>query len=88
METPKPEDQAERIRTALFAGSKIEAIKLYRDQTGVGLAEAKAAVEKLEAELRATVPASFANPPGKGCAAAAAMVAGIAGAFVWLLLRG
>ena len=29
------------------AGRKIEAIKLYRDLTGAGLAEAKAAVEKL-----------------------------------------
>ncbi len=29
-------------------GQKIEAIKLFREQTGVGLAEAKAAVEALE----------------------------------------
>ena len=29
------------------AGRKIEAIKVYRELTGVGLAEAKAAVEKL-----------------------------------------
>jgi ribosomal protein L7/L12 len=28
-------------------GRTIEAIKIYRDQTGVGLAEAKAAVEQL-----------------------------------------
>ena len=30
-------------------GRKIEAIKLHREQTGLGLAEAKAAVERYEA---------------------------------------
>ena len=30
------------------AGSKIEAIRVYRELTGAGLAEAKAAVERLE----------------------------------------
>ena len=30
------------------AGRKMEAIKLYREYTGVGLAEAKAAVERLQ----------------------------------------
>jgi ribosomal protein L7/L12 len=40
-------------------GRKIEAIKLVREQTGCGLAEAKAAVEKLERgePLEATPPA-------------------------------
>ena len=33
----------------LDRGSKIEAIKLYRDKTGAGLAEAKTAVEALQA---------------------------------------
>lgn len=36
----------ERIRQLLAAGQKIQAIKLYREATGVGLAEAKAAVER------------------------------------------
>lgn len=31
---------------------KIQAIKVYREQTGAGLAEAKQAVERLERELR------------------------------------
>src|SRR5690349_17103825 len=47
-----PEDQAAAVKRALFAGNKIEAIKLYREQMKVGLAESKAAVEALEAELR------------------------------------
>ncbi len=39
---------AESIRTALRAGRKIEAIKLYREFSGVDLAEAKEFVERLE----------------------------------------
>lgn len=35
------------VRTLLQAGNLIEAIKVYRSATGVGLAEAKAAVEAL-----------------------------------------
>jgi ribosomal protein L7/L12 len=36
------------IRSLLSQGQKIAAIKLYREQTGVGLAEAKNAVERIE----------------------------------------
>jgi ribosomal protein L7/L12 len=36
-----------KIQDALRKGNLIEAIKLYRELTGVGLAEAKAAVEHL-----------------------------------------
>jgi ribosomal protein L7/L12 len=35
-----------QIQAALRSGNKIEAIKLYREMTGVGLAEAKAAIDK------------------------------------------
>jgi ribosomal protein L7/L12 len=38
----------ERIRGAIATGKKIEAIKLYREASGAGLAEAKHAVESLE----------------------------------------
>jgi ribosomal protein L7/L12 len=37
------------IKAHIAAGRKIEAIKLYRDATGAGLAEAKEAVELIEA---------------------------------------
>ena len=37
------------IRQQLASGDKIAAIKRYREETGVGLAEAKAAVESLDA---------------------------------------
>ena len=40
-------DQRAQIAAALQAGKKIEAIKLMREATGMGLAEAKAAVEAM-----------------------------------------
>jgi len=39
---------APQIRDALRQGNKIEAIKLYREMTGVGLAEAKQAIDRAE----------------------------------------
>jgi len=42
-------DLEQQVRALLDDGQKIAAVKLYKDQTGVGLAEAKAAVEALEA---------------------------------------
>jgi ribosomal protein L7/L12 len=82
METPTPEEHATKIQEALFSGQKILAIKLYREQTGLGLAEAKDAVEKLEADLRATSPERFtAKPAGAGC-----MSLIVVGAVIWLVL--
>src|SRR4051812_19107355 len=52
--TPHP---LEPVRQAVMAGNKIQAIKLYRELTATGLAEAKRAVEDLEAQWRAS--ASF-----------------------------
>jgi len=40
-----------QVQEALRSGNKIEAIKLYRELTGVGLAEAKQAVEAIESRL-------------------------------------
>lgn len=39
---------APQIQDALRRGNKIEAIKIYRELTGVGLAEAKDAIERAE----------------------------------------
>jgi ribosomal protein L7/L12 len=44
----------EAIQNAMRAGQKIEAIKLYREKTGLGLAEAK---ENIEAMMRGDTPA-------------------------------
>ena len=45
---PNPDSLEDAIRSLLAQGQKIAAIKLYREQTGVGLAEAKNAVERIE----------------------------------------
>jgi len=45
---PNLDSLADAIRLLLTRGQKITAIKLYREQTGVGLAEAKNAVEMIE----------------------------------------
>lgn len=42
----------DQIRSLLLEGKKIEAIKIYREATGLGLKESKDAVEVVESELR------------------------------------
>jgi hypothetical protein len=70
MSSPISDDDVEQIRSAIFAGNKIEAIKRYRGCTGAGLAEAKGFVEALEEELRRVAPDQFTAPPAsaRGCA--------------------
>lgn len=62
---PRPLSEAALIdvKTCLFRRDKIHAIKTYRECTGSGLAEAKAAVEQIERELRASAPEKFTGPP-------------------------
>ncbi len=56
------------IENAIFAGRKIEALKLHREATGSGLADAKQAVEDLEVDLRHTSPEKFIRGAEKrGC---------------------
>ena len=75
MSLPIPEEDLAAIKEALYQGRKIDAIKRYRESATAGLAEAKTAVEQLEAELRAASPEKFsATPAGKGCFGAAAMI--------------
>jgi ribosomal protein L7/L12 len=40
------------VEQLLRRGNKIEAIKVYREKTGVGLKEAKDAVEEIERRIR------------------------------------
>jgi ribosomal protein L7/L12 len=49
MDTPALQQLLDDIKAEIAAGHKIAAIKLYRDATGAGLAEAKEAVELIEA---------------------------------------
>ena len=66
---PSPEEVQE-IADALASGRKIEAIKMYREATGAGLAEAKAFVEALIPKLKEQDPergATLADAKGSGC---------------------
>jgi ribosomal protein L7/L12 len=52
IEEPPPAVQgvSPEVYQALAAGNKIEAIRIHREQTGMGLADAKRAVEGLAGE--------------------------------------
>jgi len=65
--TPLNDQQRQEIDKELFAGRKISAIRIYRDATGAGLAEAKKAVEDMETDLRRQSPERFVSAEKKGC---------------------
>ena len=72
MSAMPPEHIAAEIKEALYQGNKIEAIRLFRNHSDKGLAEAKEFIEGLAEELYAAEPERFASPPsasGKGCSA-------------------
>ena len=80
------EQQRQAISADVFAGRKIEALKRYREATGVGLKEAKDAVEAIEKDLRQREPDKFAKPAGKaGCMSVVALVA-LAVSAVWVTI--
>jgi ribosomal protein L7/L12 len=64
--TPLTDQQRQDIEKDLFANQKISAIKIYREATGAGLAEAARAVEQMDRELRKNSPERFAAEK-KGC---------------------
>ena len=51
-----PEDQAQAMTDAIFAGRKIEAIKIHNAATRVGLKNSKDFVEDLQSQLREECP--------------------------------
>lgn len=59
MDTTLDETTLQRIRSAILSGRKIEAVRLYRGATQLGLAEAKDAADRIEKELRITSPEKF-----------------------------
>lgn len=62
-------EQNEAICQAIYAGRKIEAIKLYREATGKGLKESKEFIEAVTDRLREQSPEKFAAPQGGSCGA-------------------
>lgn len=78
-----PDDVVDSIRSALFAGQKIQAIKLHREATGYGLKESKDVIDAIEAELRSREPEKFTAPPGgRGCAGVVLVIVGVATAVI------
>jgi hypothetical protein len=69
MERPISASALAQVQAAVFNGDKIAAIKMYRDDTGASLSDAKDAVDRLEVEWRAASPEKFKAPPAKkrGC---------------------
>ena len=63
---PLPEPLLTNIRTCLLKRQKIAAIKLYREHNPVGLAEAKAVIDRMEDMLRTQSPGLFNHPNNGG----------------------
>jgi hypothetical protein len=86
-----PDQILAELRTALFRGEKIRAIKICREATGLGLKEAKDMIEALEADLRAKEPESFMagpTPPRAGCIGILVFIAAliVMAGLVWGML--
>jgi hypothetical protein len=90
MDPSSSPDKMSEVRECIKGGNKIAAIKIYREMTGVGLAEAKAAVEAMQRDPNAPIPPSPPNlptnaPQKTGCSVGMlAVLAGLAcAAAVW-----
>lgn len=84
MSSEVPEETKQQIAEAIFTERKIEAIKLYREATGQGLAEAKEFIEKLTDELREKSPEKFkplTSDTAAGCGSAALLFLAAIGAL-------
>jgi hypothetical protein len=56
-------EQEHQIKEFLTKGQKVAAVKLYREITGVGLKEAKDAVDAIEAQMRGEIRTSQLSTP-------------------------
>ena len=65
---------SQAVKDAVNAGRKIDAIKLYREETGVGLKEAKHAIDLLAVKSTPTTDNSDMSEPGSGAASAIKLV--------------
>jgi ribosomal protein L7/L12 len=69
------QDWRAQVVAEVEAGRKIAAIKIYRENTGVGLAEAKDAVDRLDAGLPALADAGVAPHLSEADAAVVQLIA-------------
>ena len=62
-----PEEDAKMMTDLIFAGQKIEAIKMYRGASHLGLKESKQFIDQLEKQLREECPENFTHAAKTGC---------------------
>lgn len=80
------DETRDQINEAIFAGRKVEAIKLYRQATGEGLLESKEFIETLTKRLREEYPDKV-PAHASGCGTAVVLLATTASAVImgwWL----
>ena len=83
-----PETTLRQIHDAIFACQKIQAIKIHREATGSSLAEAKDAIDAIDAELRAKSPERFKPEVARaGCLGVLVASASIGGAVLVEVFR-
>lgn len=82
-----PDDVMARVRNALAGGNTVEAVRLYREGMGVGVQEAKNAVDALEAQYapRRTPPPQESSAPqiAEVLRKARPIAAGALNAYAW-----
>jgi len=87
-ESSNPEDLSpetvEQVRQAIFAGQKIQAIKIYREATGHQLVDAKKFIDALTVRLREEEPESFTSSSSSGCSTVVCVLVFAAIGLVWL----
>ncbi len=73
-----PQETIQAVGEALKAGSKIEAIKIYREATGVSLVQAKEFIEKLGDQLAESDPDQYsAAQSRRGCPGVVLLAVGL-----------
>lgn len=75
--------QLDQVHSELFAGRKIQAIKIYREATGTDLKTAKDTVEAIDAELRTQHPDRFQSSKS-GCMTILLLLLSPLAAWHWL----
>ncbi len=84
-ETPTQE-QIDQITAALADGRKITAIKIYREATEKGLAEAKQFIDALIPQLIEQDPEKYANlSASKGAGCTSVVLLGLVAAVLWFV---
>jgi ribosomal protein L7/L12 len=71
------DEQIQQVTDALAGGKKIQAIKIYREFTGKGLAEAKDFIDQLIPKLREQDPDKYAHLGEKSAGCASTILAGL-----------